>query len=270
MIASIHNARIKHLRQLLTQSKQRKIHQAFVIEGVHLLQMALQNHYSIQQVFLPQSQIHDAELSGCLKQLASECIEIVEDSIISKMTDLTHGVSVMAQIQMPPLPDLPHQQDCVVLETIQDPGNLGTILRTAAATGIRHIVLNNCCADVFSPKVLRAGMGAHFLLHIYQNIDLVDFLQNFSGCLNVTTLHHASMNSLYHLDLTQTNAWVFGNEGAGVSPSILKLIDYGVHIPMMGKTESLNVAMAATVCLFEQQRQRIFQAGQIKVSSATL
>lgn len=258
MITSPDNPQIKHLRQLLSQAKFRRENQQFVAEGVHLLQMAIAANRLPEKIFVPQSLLDNREVSGCLNASANVQVIVLSDKIAEKISTLNTGASITAIFRQPENGALPHNQDCVVLDGVQDPGNVGTILRTAAACGVPNVLLNKTCADAFSPKVLRAAMGANFLLNIFQDIDLSKFLPQFSGSLNITTLSCHKIKSLYDLDLrTQPIAWVFGNEGAGVSPEIAALAKYGVQIPMIGKIESLNVAMAASVCLFEQMRQRM-------------
>lgn len=258
MITSPDNPQIKHLRQLLSQAKFRRENQQFVTEGVHLLQTAIAANRLPEKIFVPQSLLDNREVSGCLNACENVQVIVLSDKIAEKISTLNTGVSIAAIFRQPENGALPHNQDCVVLDGVQDPGNAGTILRTAAACGVPNVLLNKTCADAFSPKVLRAAMGANFLLNIFQDIDLSKFLQKFSGSLNATTLSSHKTKSLYNLDLRiKPIAWVFGNEGAGVSPKIAALAEYGVQIPMIGKIESLNVAMAASVCLFEQMRQRM-------------
>ena len=255
MITSPDNAQVKYLRQLLSQAKFRRQERCFVVEGVHLLQTALHAQRLPEKIFVPQSLCDDKEISGCLKNFQ---VIVLSDKIAKSLSTLNTGCTVMATFRLPENKALPHNQDCVILDNVQDAGNVGTILRSTAACGIKNVLLNKTCADAFSPKVLRAAMGANFLLNIFENIDIPLFLKDFSGVLNITTLNRTKIKSLYDLDLRQKpTAWVFGNEGAGVSPEITNLADYGVKIPMIGKTESLNVAMAASICLFEQMRQRM-------------
>ena len=142
------------------------------------------------------------------------------------------------------------------MERIQDPGNAGTILRSAAAAGVKQIVCGNDSVDIWSPKVLRAGMGAHFLLSIFSRVELSAWMETYQHQIWATALGGRNIG-LYEMDLSQPCAWVFGNEGSGVSETVKEKADACVKIPMLGQTESLNVAMAATVCLFEQMRQRI-------------
>lgn len=256
MITSTDNIQVKYLRHLLVDRRFRHKNQRFVIEGVHLLQSALLSQRLPEKVFVPESRIENAEIQACLKQIPEHSVVVISDKVARQIASLSNGCDVFSQMTLPHANVLPNDVDCVVLENVQDPGNVGTILRTAAATGISHMVLDSQCADVWSPKVLRSAMGAHFLLRISSNVRLIDFLRKFSGRVYVTTLSTSWVKNLYELDLTHTSAWVFGNEGAGVSQEIAACAPFGVRIPMIGKTESLNVAMAASVCLFEQMRQR--------------
>src|SRR5881396_2853059 len=139
-------------------------------------------------------------------------------------------------------------------ENIQDPGNLGAILRTAAAAGIPHIFLSKDSVFAWSPKVIRAGMGAHFFLSIFEGVDVGEFARSFRG--SVVAMEPRARASLYELDLRGPVAWVFGNEGAGLSEGARRLAAHRVRIPMPGPAESLNVAAAVAICLFEQIRQR--------------
>ena len=141
-----------------------------------------------------------------------------------------------------------------MLEDIQDPGNLGSLLRSAAAAGCDAIFLSKGCADVWSPKVLRAGMGGHFVLNIYEATDLLAVAAAFQGKLLAGAL--GAETSLYDCDLRGKLAFAVGNEGSGLSDSLKALSSQVITIPMLGKVESLNVAAAAAVCLFEATRQR--------------
>ena len=140
-----------------------------------------------------------------------------------------------------------------MLDAIQEPGNLGTLLRTAAAAGIRDVLLGEGCAQAWSPKVLRAGMGAHLALAIHEQAPLARMLAGFAG--EIAAPAPEAPESLFELDLRQPVAWLFGNEGAGLSPEVAALATREVCIPMADRTESLNVSAAAAVCLFEQVRQ---------------
>ena len=256
-ITSAQNEQLKHLSKLLTQSKARLEYGQTVLEGVHLLQVYLEAGYKPKQVYLPESKNTHPEIRNLISSLDEDGITWVGNEALSKITSLNDADDVMTWIEIPPQEDLPLSGDCVVLDRLQDPGNVGTVLRSAAASGIRQIVLGNDCVDIWSPKVLRAGMGAHFLLNIYSRVFLLQWLDAYQDKIWATALDGRNPSDLYQLDLNAPCAWVFGNEGSGVSREILEKVDGSVRIPMLGQTESLNVAMAATVCLFEQMRQRI-------------
>ncbi|MDO5640513.1 MAG: RNA methyltransferase [Neisseria sp.] len=256
-ITSAHNEQLKHLAKLLSQAKARREHKQTVLEGVHLLQTYLQAGYLPQQVYVPESKAGQAEIRDLVSQLPQDSVTLVSHAALAKITSLAEAEEIMALVGIPQPGDLPQAGDCVVLERVQDPGNVGTILRSAAASGVGHIVLSGDSADVWAPKVLRAGMGAHFLLKLHGRADLPQWRAGYGGKVWATALADCNNHSLYALDLREPAAWIFGNEGSGVSEALLAGVSGTVKIPMSGATESLNVAMAATVCLFEQMRQRL-------------
>jgi TrmH family RNA methyltransferase len=141
----------------------------------------------------------------------------------------------------------------LLLEDIQDPGNLGSMLRTAAAAGADTVYLSKGCTDAWSPKALRGGMGAQFQLALHEHADLITAARDFPGKVIATSL--AAGDSLYALDLRGPSAFVFGNEGAGLSAELLAAASHRIRIPMPGQMESLNAAAAAAICLFERVRQ---------------
>ncbi|HSQ04408.1 MAG TPA: RNA methyltransferase, partial [Burkholderiales bacterium] len=141
----------------------------------------------------------------------------------------------------------------LLLEDIQDPGNLGSILRSAAAAGVGQVVLSRGSVHAWSPRVLRAGMGAHFALQIHEDADLLKSVTAFRG--RVVATRQDAPRVVFDADLTGTVALLFGNEGGGLPASLLQAAHDVVSIPMPGKSESLNVAAAAAVCLFERVRQ---------------
>jgi TrmH family RNA methyltransferase len=141
----------------------------------------------------------------------------------------------------------------VLLDNVQDPGNVGSILRSAAAAGIKQVFCSGGTAFCWSPKVLRAAMGAHFVLDIFENVDLAALMAS-SSIPTLATSGYATTR-LYDADLRKPVAWVFGHEGQGVADDLLSLATQTVVIPHLGQVESLNVAACAAVCFFEQVRQ---------------
>ena len=170
------------------------------------------------------------------------------------LVDTPSGILALAPIPEPELPP-DTAADALLLDGVQDPGNLGTLLRTAAAAGVRQVLLSSACTAPWSPKVLRAGQGAHFLLAIHSDVDLLGFMRDFRGSTLVTSLDDA--HSLYEANWSAPAAWVFGAEGQGVRAELLAAAQQRLRIPMPGGVESLNVGAAAAVCLFEQVRRRL-------------
>jgi TrmH family RNA methyltransferase len=145
--------------------------------------------------------------------------------------------------------------NAVLLDNVQDPGNVGSILRSAAAAGVKEVYCAPGTAFCWSPKVLRAAMGAHFVLDIYENVDLPQLVQGAQIATLATSGYAAEQ--LYQLDLKRPVAWIFGHEGQGVSDALLSNATHRVIVPHLGKVESLNVAACAAVCFFEQVRQNL-------------
>lgn len=180
---------------------------------------------------------------------------VLHDALATQLSQVEHGPAVFCLVR-PPVPDLPVriEESCLCLDRVQDPGNLGTLLRTAAAAGLTRAFLSTGCAQAWSPKVLRSGQGAHFALQIYERLSLPLLFQRLAIPLAATALEGAV--SLYDANLAGPRAWLFGNEGRGVAPDLLAQAAIRIRIPQEPIVESLNVAAAAAICLFEQRRQQ--------------
>lgn len=253
-LASSHNDTIKHLSRLMQQGRERRKLGVMVLEGIHLCDTGLSAGWVFDQIFVNLQAADDPEVAALLQRMPATTQRYTLDpGLLSKVSALASAPELLAVCRRPVPAAAPESVSRLLLEDIQDPGNLGTILRSAAASGIDQIYLSAGCVDVYSPKVLRAGMGAHFSLAIHEQAELLSVLQQFSGTRLVTSL--AGDRSLYAQDLRGPVAFVFGNEGAGVSAALHDAADAKVRIPMPGRAESLNVAMAATLCLFERVRQ---------------
>jgi TrmH family RNA methyltransferase len=167
---------------------------------------------------------------------------------------------VLAEVATPASRATAPDADAVlVLEDVQDPGNVGSILRTAAAAGVKEVVLSKTSAFAWSPKVLRAAQGAHFVLNIAEGVDVVSFLGDYRGrslALVPRAAGGKPATSIYDCDLSTPAAWLIGNEGAGLSAAVLQAATMGVTIPMPGAVESLNAAASAAIAMFEMVRQR--------------
>jgi RNA methyltransferase, TrmH family len=181
------------------------------------------------------------------------------DGLFRELSGVAAPVGVLAAIAIPKAPTGPITRSCVILDAVQDAGNVGAILRTAAAAGIGDIVLGPGCAGVWSPRVLRAAQGAHFSLNIREQADLVATLRDYRGTSVAAVVRGGT--PLYELDVRGDVAWVFGNEGCGIDASLAATAAQLVSIPIVADTESLNVAAAAAICLFEGVRQRYSNLG---------
>ena len=256
-LSSRQNPLIKEVHLLANSAAERRKQQKTLLDGVHLIQAALVHSVDLETVFVSEHGLKSLEIAQLVAQLEQQmsCI-LVSDNVFAYISPSDTPAGILAVIQQPTALGLAVPQgSCVILETVQDTGNLGTILRTAAAAGIDEVFLSEGCAQAWSPRVLRAAMGAHFVLTIQEKVDIVALLALFKGQVLATGLQQAK--SLYDLDLTQATAWLFGSEGQGLSAPIMALAHQQVIIPMAQGVESLNEAAAAAVCLFEQRRQTL-------------
>ncbi|MBC7793617.1 MAG: RNA methyltransferase [Clostridia bacterium] len=237
----------KFLRSIAESERERRIAGKTLLDGIHLLEA----YRGIPElVIVSASGLENAEVAACLTR--APLVEL-PDAMFEQLSTVKSPTGVMALIAV----STPFERvtgSCVVLDAVQDTGNVGSILRSSAAAGIRHVVLGKGSARAWSPRVLRAGMGAHFALQIHDGVDLGEALASYRGQVLATEAN--SPKSLYGTDLTGNVAWLLGNEGAGLGEAARKLSTSSVSIPITANTESLNVAAAAAICLFEQKRQR--------------
>ena len=256
-ITSAQNPKIKHLAKLAAGAKHRRESRQTVLEGTHLLAAYLDAGFLPEHVYTPESSTRQPEIRRLLDRLPDGACTFTADGILARVGSLDNADGITTLIRLPETAVEPeHAGDAVLLDAVQDAGNAGTVLRSAAAAGVQTVVFGRGCADAWSPKTLRAGMGAHFLLNIVERADLAQWLARYPHRTCATTLNGNPV-PLYGLDLRHPCAWLFGNEGSGVSPELAAAADMCVRIPMPGGMESLNIAQAATVCLFEQVRQRL-------------
>jgi TrmH family RNA methyltransferase len=263
-ISSRENALYKELKQLATSASVRKKLGRTVLDGVHLCQVFLQQRGLPLYCVASESDQHHPEVAAVLAQ-CDACAIVLPATLYQALSQVEHGVGLCFVIETPTgaaavaaagATSARLQQNAVLLDNVQDPGNLGSIMRSAAAAGIKQVWCSPGTASAWSPKVLRAGMGAHFLLDITENADLADLLQH--AAIPVLATSSYATQTLYQLDLRQKQvAWLFGHEGQGVDPALLDASHTRISIPHLGQMESLNVAACAAVCFFEQCRQNL-------------
>ena len=248
------NPKIKHLRGLIEQNTYRKKQGQTVLEGTHLVMAWLEKDRKINSIFTTEHALAHPDFEEIFSHYPGT-VFVLSESLYKDLSTLGTSLACLAIVDLPTnTPALNFTEDTLILENIQDPGNVGTLLRSAAAAGIEQVVCTRGSASLWSPRVLRAAMGAHFSLHTYENIELEDFLKQFKIPVYVTSSHEAE--SLYSKNLRKQCVWILGNEGQGVSDFALKHAD-AVCIPQPGGQESLNVAVAGSICFFEMVRQRI-------------
>src|SRR5450759_1282888 len=262
LIQSRDNPFFKELVKLSGSARQRNKSDQTLLDGAHLLAAYLDSGNRPRHILLSAAALHDGEIAGLLERMSEKLlaghptdvpVTQLDDKLFAQLSELKSLTGIIALIDLPQ-PAVGQSRFALLLEDIQDPGNLGSMLRSAAAAGCDAVFLSMGCADAWSPKVLRAAMGGHFALRIYERQDLQGVAQAFSGTLLATSLQ--ATRSLYDCDLRGNVAFLIGNEGAGLSADLLNLATQKISIPMSGKIESLNAAAATAICLFEAVRQR--------------
>lgn len=245
---------LKYIIKLAKSVAFRHANSEAVVYGEHLVIEAL-NCGVLRRIFVKTDKL--TKYAELLFRVAEENIYVIDEICLHKIgiSDSMSDVVAIIETKSGELNKSIYQNDCVVLDSIQDPGNLGTIMRSCASSGINNLILSKGCVDPYNIKVIRASQGTQFRLNIILGVDLPTFLLNYCGIIWATAM--VTNRTIYQCDLKETGAWIFGNEGAGLPNTILKDPKVNVvSIPMHDHVESLNVAMAATVCLFETMRQR--------------
>ncbi|WP_182407083.1 RNA methyltransferase [Psychrobacter sp. GP33] len=254
LITSDKNQTVKLAKALLTQARQRKKWGQTILEGVHLIDAALRSDYPFVQILLAESAHTHAEVRQVLTRLPTYTpILTLSDALYASIRSLGTGIDIMA-IVTTPAPTLPPiNDDCLILNDVQDSGNVGTLLRTAAAIGINNILCTTGTAQAWSPKTLRAGMGAQFALNIYEGLSSADILEQVKVPLFATSSHTDTV--IYEHNLEAPLAWIMGHEGQGVCAELMQCAT-PIALPQPNGQESLNVAIAGALCLYETLRQR--------------
>lgn len=258
-VASRDNPLFKRLRALASSAQARRKEGLSVLDGAHLVEAALAAAWRPEMLAVSESGMKRAEIARLVaaSPVPAACFP---DALFEAFSTVEHGAGVVAAVATPrvALPDA-IDTDCLLLEHLQDPGNMGSLLRSAAAAGVRWVICSEATVYAWSPKVLRAAQGAHFALSIVEGVSLDVAVARLKVPVIATELR-AGM-SLFDCDFAGPVAWLFGNEGGGLSDQALRLAHRRVSIPMPGQAESLNVAAAGAVCLFEAVRQRGAAAG---------
>lgn len=247
VLTSRENPKVKHWTLLARDARYRRTEKKALVEGPRLLAAALEHGCKVLSILATEEAAAQEEISRLVRKSG------VRPALIAK--GLFHGLvdaetppGVAAEIAIPE-PLKREAMRAVFLEGVQDPSNVGAILRSSAAFGVQQVVLGEGCADPWSPKALRAGMGGHFSLQVDRTDDLAGDLDAFKGTVACTVPRGGI--ALREAPLERSWAWIFGGEGRGLSEETIQRADLTVSIPMAPGTESLNVAAAAAICLYE-------------------
>ena len=258
-ITSKDNELIKHIRKL-KDKKYRDESNEYVVEGVKLVEEAVKENAKIKQIIVCEDTTRTYEIpTHIMLEIAKyECI-YVSDKIFNIITQVTNPQGIMAIIEKNAQDtQIDYTQDIIVaLDDVQDPGNLGTILRTVDSIGLNQIIVSKGTADAFNSKVVRSTMGAIFRIKIIEVENLAQEIKEMRKHhlkLMVTSLQ--TKNSIYDIDFNK-KIIVIGNEANGVSKEIQDMADEKAKIPMLGRTESLNASVAAGVVMYEYVRQKL-------------
>jgi len=258
-IASRENPHWREVVQCAESARERRKRGLSFLEGEHLCEAWLSHVGAPHSVVVADEALASPACSRLIQRgqalRAGLPVLVVEDRMWRELSHLVQGES-LAFLVPTPRPVLPERidEDLIYLDRLQDPGNVGSILRSAVGAGIRSVVTAPGTVWVWSPKVLRAAMGAHFPLRIYEGVPWAT-LRDRSQLATYAT-RRLEAEPIWSVDLCPPAIWLFGNEGQGIDPSLAGSSVRWLAIPQDDAVESLNVAAAAAVCLFEQRRQR--------------
>lgn len=253
-VTSPDNPNFKALLKLAQSARERRTSGLSLLDGIHLVEAYLEHVGEPRELAVSRSGLDNPEVLSLLERMKSAAVAVYADALFRELSSVATPTGVIAVVPTPRVaPPARLEGPGIWLEDIQDPGNVGSILRSAAAAGIPTVCLSRHSVHAWSPRVLRAAMGAHFALRIIEGADLIGLARGYRGKLVATSVRQGM--SLFDAKLAGDVVFLFGNEGAGLSAELAALCHETVHIPMPGAAESLNVAAAAAVCLFERVRQ---------------
>ena len=250
-IVSRDNPIFKYQKKLADSARERRAEGKTLLDGVHLIESYCAAFGDPELVIIPEGK-SSLEATQLMQHLEHVSTIMFPTLMFAELTPVSSSTGILAVIKTPQIMPPIEVKFALMLEDIQDPGNLGSMIRTALGAGVQAIYLSKGCTDAWSPKALRGGQGAQFYVPIIEGVDIVSAMQDFAGNTYATTMQG---ESLYAQDLTQPSAFVIGNEGAGLSSKAIQVANHQISIPMNKNLESLNAASAVAVCLFERARQ---------------
>ncbi len=257
-INSKNNSKIKDLIKLRDDSKFRNDKSLFYVEGERIISDSPKE--LIDSIYIQKSKLEN--FKRIINRYNDSQIFLIDDDIFNKIKDTINSQGIIAVVKYNCIKNLSNNyleniQNCLLLDNVNDPGNLGTIIRLAEATNISLIILCNSCCNLYNPKVIRSCMSSLFRVNIYISDDIsndIKFFKNNNFKIYATVLDNESkhFNSIYY---NSKSVFIFGNEANGISKSLIDTSDEKIFIPMCGRIQSLNVAIAATAICYELMRQ---------------
>jgi len=256
-ISSADNPLVRRLRRLADSPRAGRESERSIAEGVHLVESALAAKVPITAVVISAAASAPVRaLADATAERAGTRVAELSRTLFGSIAPVEHGAGILIEIVIP-RPQLPIGQraDAVYLDGIQDPGNAGTLLRTAAAAGIQHVAASTGTVFLWAPKVLRAAMGAHFAVSIYEDVPPECLVTAYDA--ERIAADAGGGEPLYETSWgLRPTVWMFGSEGRGLGAAAFGIAQRRLRIPIASAVESLNVGAAAAVCLFEQRRRR--------------
>ena len=254
MISSTSNSRIKNIMNLKNSARARRQQDCFLVEGPRMF-------FEVPKERLLEVYVTEGFEKKYADRLAGCCYELISDAVCRHLSDTRtpQGVTALVKKQETPLEEIlaGDENPCLfLLENLQDPGNMGTILRTSEGAGVSGIIINRESVDPYNPKVIRSTMGAIFRMPFVVVDDFGDVLRRLKEAGVRTFAAHLDGEDFYRQDYRGGCAFFIGNEGNGLSEELAARADGRIRIPMKGQVESLNAAVAATVLMYETLRQR--------------
>jgi len=235
----------------LTKKKYRKLNQLFVVEGERLVSEVIQSKIIVKQLYLTEGFASKSHHNYLMDSIAENAIitRSISDREMNSISETVSSSGILALCQLPELSEMniSNSDNWLYLDEIQDPGNLGTLLRSADWFGVENVALSENCVDAFNTKVLRSGMGSQFRLNLFKDVKLTDFYESTHTVLGA----YQDGDSIQDIDIKPLAPWVLviGNEARGISGNCAKYIDLKITIPKIGSGESLNAAIAGSIIL---------------------
>ena len=250
-ITSVQNRKAKDAAKL-NSAKERKNTGCFLLEGIKLIKEAARSGYNLTQVFVSENANVD-----CISDIFTDNqILIASDAVMAKISSLCTHQNYIAIAKIKESKISINDKMMLALDNVQDPSNIGAILRSAEAFGIESVLMSNGCCDIYSPKVLRAAMGSAFRINtVHCSLEHTVPELKKAGYDIIGTGLDKNYRTVDNLHLSDKKLIIIGNEGNGISDRVKGLCDFGMYIPMSGQNESLNAAVAASIIMWENQRQ---------------